>query len=405
MPTRSNRTKRLTRQDGLAPSTESTARGRANDMRDAPLVPLPSVGQCRSGEHTSVRKVYNMTVPVVDKEGKPLMPTVASRARRWIRTGEATPFFVRGIFCVRLNRLSGEAKQQIAVGIDPGSKKEGFTVKSASHTYLNIQADAVQHVKDAVEVRRNMRITRRGRKTRCRKNRINRARGSLPPSTKARWQWKLRIVAQLARLFPITDTVVEDIQAMSKKGQRRWNVNFSPLEVGKLWFYDQLKRHGAVHLKQGWETKELRDVAGLKKSKKKLSEVFEAHCVDSWVLANWLVGGHILPDNKQMLCVTPVRLHRRQLHMLQAAKGGERKSYGGTRSLGLKRGSLVEHSKHGLTYVGGTMGDRVSLHSLVDGKRLTQKANLSDIKFKSYNTWRTRLLPVLKDGVSATETR
>ena len=45
-----------------------------------------------------------MSVPVVDRDRKPLMPTTASRARRWIKSGEATPFFRRGIFCVRLNR-------------------------------------------------------------------------------------------------------------------------------------------------------------------------------------------------------------------------------------------------------------------------------------------------------------
>jgi hypothetical protein len=38
-------------------------------------------------------------VPVVDREGQPLMPTTPSRARRWIKDGEATPFFKRGIFC------------------------------------------------------------------------------------------------------------------------------------------------------------------------------------------------------------------------------------------------------------------------------------------------------------------
>jgi len=334
------------------------------------------------------------------------MPTTASRARRWIKSGEATPFFNRGIFCVRLNRKpSGNERQDIAVGIDPGSKKEGFTVKSEAHTFLNIQSDAVQYVKDAVETRRNMRRARRSRKTPCRANRKNRARGNLPPSTKSQWQWKLRIVEQLAKVFPITDVVVEDIKATTKKGKRRWNVSFSPLEIGKVWFYDRLENFGRVHLKQGWETAEMRSAVGLKKSKSKLSEVFEAHCVDSWALANSIVGGHAVPENRRMVCITPIRLHRRQLHMLQPAKGGVRKSYGGTRSCGLKRGSLVTHPKWGLAYVGGTMAGKISLHSPASGKRLTQGAKLTDCRFLTYNTWRTRLLPALKNGVSAAKKR
>jgi hypothetical protein len=323
-----------------------------------------------------------------------------------VASKKATPFFKRGIFCIRLNvEPSIRILQPIVVGIDPGSKKEGFTVKSEAHTLLNIQADAVQHVKDAVEVRRNMRRARRFRKTPCRANRQNRARGCLPPSTKARWQWKLRIVEQLAKIFPITDLVVEDIKAKTKKSKRKWNRSFSPLEVGKAWFYEELKRFGNVHVKQGWETFEMRNAAGLKKSKSKMSEVFEAHCVDSWVLANWYVGGHILPDNRHMLFVSPIRLHRRQLHMLQAAKGGARKAYGSTRSCGLKRGSLVTHPKLGLVYVGGTMAGRISLHAATDGKRLTQTAKPSEIRFKSYNAWRTRLLPGLKAKVPAATER
>jgi hypothetical protein len=343
-----------------------------------------------------------MFVPVVDREGNPLMPTSPSRARRWIKEGEATPFFKRGVFCIRLNRdPSSNERQEIAVGIDPGSKKEGFTIKSEAHTFLNIQADAITHVKDAVETKRNMRRARRFRKTPCRQNRENRARGCLPPSTKARWQWKLRIVEQLSKIFPITDLVIEDIKAKTKKYQRKWNKSFSSLEVGKAWFYEQVAKFGKVHLKSGWETYELRNSLGLKKTSKKLAEVFEAHCVDSWVLANWLVGGHSSPENKQLLCVKPVRLHRRQLHALQPSKGGVRRTYGGTRSCGFKRGSLVKHPKWGLVYVGGTMGGKISLHSIETGKRLTQTADSSKVRFKTYNAWRTRFLPALKDGVSA----
>lgn len=44
-----------------------------------------------------------MLVPVVDRDQKPLMPTTPARARRWIKSGKATPFWKRGVFCVRLN--------------------------------------------------------------------------------------------------------------------------------------------------------------------------------------------------------------------------------------------------------------------------------------------------------------
>lgn len=316
-----------------------------------------------------------MFVPVVDMDNNPLMPTKPGRARRWIKEGKATPFWKRGVFCVRLNVPPSDTElQDIAVGIDPGSKKEGYTVKSEAHTFLNLQADAVTWVKDAVEQRRNMRRGRRYRNTPCRQNRINRKRGGIPPSTKARWQWKLRIANWLTKMYPITKFVVEDIKARTREGVRRWNVSFSPLEVGKNWFYEELGKLADVSTLQGYETFELRENHGLKKSKKKLAEIFEAHCVDSWVLANWWTGGHVKPDNTDILCVSPLRFHRRQLHVMQFAKGGVRKNYGGTRSIGFTRGSIVNHTKHGLTYIGGTSKNRISLHSLETGKRICQNA-------------------------------
>ena len=328
-----------------------------------------------------------MFVPVVDKEQNPLMPTKPSRARRWIKSGKATPFWKKGVFCVRLNvEPSARVKQSIAVGIDPGSKKEAFSVKSASHTYLNIQTDAITWASDSVKTRREMRRGRRFRKTPCRKPRFNRARGGLPPSTKARWQWKLRICWWLAKMYPITTFVVEDIKAKTK-GQRRWDKSFSPLEVGKAWFYKELSQIAEVKTKSGWETKLLRDELGLKKSGDKMGAVFEAHGVDSWVLAFSEVGGKVV-DNKNLLLVKPLQFRRRQLHLLKPSTGGFRRGHGGTQSMGFKRGSVVSHLKYGVLYVGGTSKDRISLHSLSDGQRLCQNAKGSDCKFLTYSSWR-----------------
>ncbi len=173
-----------------------------------------------------------MFVPVVDKNRNPLMPTTPARARKWIKSGKATPFFRNGVFCVRLNaEPSGTQTQDIAVGIDPGSKKEGFTVKSEKSTYLNVQADAHNKVSKKVETRRQLRRGRRSRKCPNRKNRTNRMTNKqrIPAGTRTRWDWKLRILNYLSTMFPITYVCVEDIKAQTQKGARNWNESFSPL--------------------------------------------------------------------------------------------------------------------------------------------------------------------------------
>ncbi|MDJ0535968.1 MAG: RRXRR domain-containing protein [Xenococcaceae cyanobacterium MO_207.B15] len=361
------------------------------------------------------------SVPVVDVNQIPLMPTTRARADRWIKSGKATGFWKRGIFCVRLNQEpSARNYQPVACGIDPGSRMEAYTIASAKHQYINIQAKAVDWVKKHIKTRREMRRNRRYHKTPCRQPRWNRLANKirLAPSTKSRWQWKLRLANWLSKIYPITIFVVEDIKARSWGG--KWGKTFSPLQVGKEWFYHELEKLAPVELLQGHETAELRNQLGLKKKKNKMATVFSAHCVDSFTLAYSAVGGETNPSNRDLLVVTPLRFHRRQLHRLEHAPGHIRSNYGGTISAGFKRGSIVKHPKWGLTYVGGEMVRRpratcgrkgtrltrrvkptkfepnrkvISLHSIETGKRLTQSANPKDIKFLTYNTWRSNTVP------------
>ena len=109
-----------------------------------------------------------MNVPkissVISSIGKPLMPTSNQKADKLIAKGRAVRRFDRGLFYIKLLDREDGYTQPIAVGIDPGSKKEALTVKSESHTYLNIQADAVTWVSDAEETSTMMRRSRRRRK-------------------------------------------------------------------------------------------------------------------------------------------------------------------------------------------------------------------------------------------------
>ena len=346
----------------------------------------------RWGNKYSERR-FTMFVPVKSKDGEVLMPTKPSRARKWIKSGKATPYFSNGIFCVRLNvEPSDRELQDIVVGVDPGSKKEGFTVKSEAHTYLNVQADAHNYrsnhrqlgkVSKKIAKRSELRRSRRGRNCPNRKNRTNRLANKerVPAGTRVRWHWKLRILDWLSKMFPITFVCVEDIKARTWKGARKWNASFSPLEVGKSWFYDQVATRWHLITSGGYETAEWRDRLGLKKSGNKLSSDFSAHCVDSWVLANsCLPSDPEHPDNTDVFCISPIPIQRRNLHREVPKKGGIRTRYGGTMLGSLIKNTLVKHIKYGLTRVSGWNGRTYSLYSLSENNRLTTGAKLSDIR-------------------------
>ena len=324
-----------------------------------------------------------MFVPVKSKSGENLMPTHPNKAGMLIKKGLATPYWSNGIFCIRLNYATTEYKQDIVVGVDPGSKKEGFTVKSESDTYLNVQADAHNKVGKKIAKRRELRRSRRSRQCPNRKNRENRLanRERIPAGTRARWDWKLRILDWLSKLYPITHVCVEDIKARTIQHAKTWNRSFSPLEVGKQWFYREIEKRWNLLTLQGWQTKEIRDRLGLKKSSKKQSETFEAHCVDSWCLAHHTVGGDGVVDNTSIFCISPISIQRRALHREQPKKGGIRSRYGGTvLADGLIKHTLVKHVKHGLTRLAGINAKGLFAIYNLEGKRLTTSAKRNSFK-------------------------
>ena len=340
-------------------------------------------------------------VPVVSADGTPLMPCKPAKARKLLRDGKALKRWNRlGIFYVRLNfDPKKPAYQPIAIGIDPGSKFEGFSVVGTKDTVHNIMSEAVDWVKKALEQRRQMRRARRYRKTRSRKcrgdNRHSSAEGRVPPSTRARWDAKLRIIKQLQRILPISAAVVEDVKAETRRNHRRWNANFSPLEQGKQHFYSELRKSFQLITKEGWETEQLRKNYGLEKIEDKSRPIFESHCADAWALAASQTGAEH-PTTRALYYLVPLRWHRRQLHRLQPARGGIRRREGGTVSLGLKRGTLVRHIRYGLCYIGGNMKERLSLHSFRTGRRLTQNAEREEFTILTRVAFRTQFLPPMK---------
>src|SRR5271166_3229015 len=105
-------------------------------------------------------------VPVLDRDKVPLMPCSEKRAARQMDKGEAIPYWQKGIFCIKLLKEPSSRKyQDVVLGVDPGSKREGYTVATKKSVVLNITTNTPSWVKNHVETRRNLRRTRRQRKT------------------------------------------------------------------------------------------------------------------------------------------------------------------------------------------------------------------------------------------------
>lgn len=348
-----------------------------------------------------------MRIPVVDVRGVPLMPCTPPKARALLKAGKAYPKRNKlGLFYIQLTYAQEPNNQILVVGIDPGSKFEGFSVVGTRATVLNLMVEAPTQVKEAVKTRRTLRRTRRSRVWRrpCRNNNRLRGQRRIPPSTRSRWEAKARIVRHLLTILPLTDACIEDVQAATRPGQGgHWNAAFSPVQVGKEHLYHLIKGMGLVpHRILGVVTSQLREQRGLTKTRHKHQQDFSSHAVDAWVLAA-SVSGAKAPTCTRLWYVVPTVLHRRQLTRLQASKGGICNPYGGTLSLGLKRGTVVRHPRYGLCTVGGYDREkqRISLHAYRTNTRLTQGAKPEEYQRLTVVAFQSWLLPNTQKGRSA----
>lgn len=344
-------------------------------------------------------------VPVVGQDNKPLMPTKASRARRWVRDGKAVgKWDDLGNYYIKLiSKPSGNEVQSIVIGIDPGKSYSGIGVQSSKATLFRAHI-----VLPFGRVRARMdqrRLLRRGRRSRRidrtkpfklrnhRQKRFdNRRQFKVAPSIKASRDTELRIVRELVKTYPVASIVYERVRAdvdltSGRKGARSGK-GFSPVMVGQRYALSELSKIAPTVTREGWQkdgngTSQIRKHLGLVKDKQNKAEAKpETHAIDGIALAcgqfikyqnfhgtnthgkDW-IGDVTVTDSMFRIITRPgaVRrgkeygVFRRQLHFEVPAKGNKRKRKGGTITpWGFRVGDLVRSTKgkkESIGYVGG----------------------------------------------------
>jgi RRXRR protein len=336
-----------------------------------------------------------LRVPVLSIKGLPLMPTKASRARRWLKEGKAKVVHNDlGIFQIQLTKSAKEEMQLIVVGVDPGKLFTGIAVQSAKFTlWLAHLQLPLKTVRERMEQRAMMRRGRRGRRINrkvafnLRNHRQarfdNRRQRGVPPSIRANRNLEWRVLDELTLIFPFETVVYEVVKARGDKG-------FSPVMVGQKWQLQNLRdAWNDVRELNGWETANIRRELGLEKQKHSKGDAIPAtHAVDGVALACSVFIKYGIIDRhsrgwKGDVAVTPAPftiirrppISRRQLHLMVSAKGGIRRKYGGTVTRhGFRKGDYVEATQGTKTYCGWVSGDTERQVSVSDAnwKRLGQ---------------------------------
>lgn len=188
----------------------------------------------------------SVSVFVLDRKHRPLMPCRPARARRLLKSGRAR--VVRLFpFTIRLtDRLIEDSKlQPVLVKIDPGSRRSGFAVVRADekgHHHALFFIELVHRgasIRDALTGRSACRRRRRGNLRHRAPRFLNRTnpQGWLPPSLRHRVDTATAWVAKLVKLAPVTGIVEELVKFDTQKLQ---NPEISGIEYqqGTLFEYE-----------------------------------------------------------------------------------------------------------------------------------------------------------------------
>lgn len=336
-----------------------------------------------------------LRVPVQNPDGTPAMPTKPSRARRMVRDGIATGHWNdSGIYYIKLVvEPSARDVQPVHLGCDPGKFYSGIAVQSAKVTLYTAHLVLLfQRVKERLgaavikngkviknvrgralqrRLRRGRRINRKipfALRAHRQKRFSNRRQSKVPPSIWAARQMEIRVIRELAKIFPLQSIVYEvvkaDVDLTSGRKSARSGKGFSPVMAAQYKAMDVLSSICPVVKRYGWQkdgngTSQVRKHLGLVKIKDKKAQTPEAHAVDGIALAaNQFTAFKLRPgrgedsyDWQGAVDVTPAPFHiitrpayfRRALHFDNAAKGGVRKRKGGTVTpFGYRAGDKVQ---------------------------------------------------------------
>ena len=123
-------------------------------------------------------------------------------------------------FVVQLDYGSTTYTQDVSLGIDAGSKHIGVSASSEKKELLAAQVELRSDIVKLLSTRRELRQTRRNRKTRYRKVRFDNRKkkdGWLAPSVEQKIESHLKVIRLVHKLLPVTKTTIEVAQFDAQK--------------------------------------------------------------------------------------------------------------------------------------------------------------------------------------------
>ena len=153
-------------------------------------------------------------VYILDIDNNPLMPTERhGHVRRLLRDGKAC-VVKRTPFTIKLSYRTTTYVQEVSLGIDAGTRHIGVSATTNSKELFSSEVVLRNDIVDLLSTRREQRRTRRNR-LRYRKARFDNRKkkdGWLAPSVQNRVNAHLKVIRNVHRILPISNTTIEVAQ-------------------------------------------------------------------------------------------------------------------------------------------------------------------------------------------------
>ena len=244
-----------------------------------------------------------MLVYVLNQNGKPLMPCTAVKARILLKQEKAKAVR-KEPFTIQLLYGSSGYKQDITLGVDAGAKHIGLSASTKKRELYSADVELRTDIVDLISTRRELRRSRRNRKTRYRKARFDnrkKSEGWVAPSIENRINAHISVIEKVHRILPITAIIVEtasfDIQKIKNP-----EIQGAEYQQGEQLGFWNVREYVLFR-----DNHKCQHCGGKSKDKVLIAENFDAERLPYY----WY--------QKQ------VRKNTRQIHKIQYSKGGVRK--------------------------------------------------------------------------------
>lgn len=184
-----------------------------------------------------------MKVYVINKYGRPLMPTTCRKARLLLKNGKAR-IYRREPFTIQLIYGSSGYVQPATLGIDAGYQNIGFSAVNDKQELIGGFLKMLQGMSERITEKRKYRRTRRNRRRhrQCRFRNRRIPEGWLAPSIQHKLDSHHRLIERIKSILPINRVVIEvasfDIQKIKNPA-----IEGKGYQQGEQYGFDNLREY------------------------------------------------------------------------------------------------------------------------------------------------------------------